>query len=103
MSEVLLWVLHGIGGVMLGWGVRGIWIVIKSKEAVGHEQRYVTTCDCMRPAAWGDFVRHEDYETLAAENARLRAELEQSRDLTVEMSKRCNATALVADWLERNQ
>lgn len=41
-------------------------------------------------------------DTLAAENARLRAELEQSRDLIVEMSKHCNATALVADWLERN-
>ena len=39
---------------------------------------------------------------LEAENARLRAELEQSRDLIVEMSKHCNATALVADWLERN-
>ena len=39
---------------------------------------------------------------LAAENARLRAELEQSRDLIIEMSKHCNATALVADWLERN-
>lgn len=38
-----------------------------------------------------------------AENARLRAELEQSRDLIVEMSKHCNATALVADWLERSQ
>ena len=44
----------------------------------------------------------EDYAALAAENARLRAELEQSRDLIVEMSKHCNATALVADWLERN-
>lgn len=42
-------------------------------------------------------------DALAAENARLRAELEQSRDLIVEMSKHCNATALVADWLERNQ
>jgi len=38
MSEVFLWVLHGIGCFMLGWGVRGIWIVIKSKEAAGHEQ-----------------------------------------------------------------
>lgn len=41
-------------------------------------------------------------DALAAENARLRAELEQSRDLIVEMSTHCNATALVADWLERN-
>lgn len=44
----------------------------------------------------------EERDALAAENARLRAELEQSRDLIVEMSKHCNATALVADWLERN-
>ena len=41
-------------------------------------------------------------DALAAENARLRAELEQSRDLIVEMSRHCNATKMVADWLERN-
>lgn len=51
----------------------------------------------------GEYVMHADYVAFAAENARLRAELEQSRDLIVEMSKHCNATALVADWLERNQ
>ena len=45
---------------------------------------------------------HAEAEALRAENARLRAELEQSRDLIVEMSTHCNATALVADWLERN-
>lgn len=50
----------------------------------------------------GLYVEFPDYEALAAENARLRAELEQSRDLIIEMSKHCNATALVADWLERN-
>lgn len=44
----------------------------------------------------------KEAEALRAENARLRAALEQSRDLIVEMSKHCNATALVADWLERN-
>lgn len=38
MNEVFPWVLHGIGCFMLGWGVRGIWIAIKSKEAAGHEQ-----------------------------------------------------------------
>lgn len=44
-----------------------------------------------------------ELDALRADNGRLRAELEQSRDLIVEMSKHCNATALVADWLERNQ
>lgn len=48
------------------------------------------------------YVLATDYAALEAENARLRAELEQSRDLIVEMSTHCNATALVADWLERN-
>jgi len=52
-------------------------------------------------ARWLDTFK--EAEALRAENARLRAELEQSRDLIVEMSKHCNATKLVADWLERNQ
>ena len=39
---------------------------------------------------------------LEAERDSLRAELEQSRDLIVEMSKHCNATALVANWLGHN-
>ena len=47
-------------------------------------------------------IRKPTDAALEAENALLRAELEQSRDLIVEMSKHCNATALVADWLERN-
>ena len=51
-------------------------------------------------ARWLDTFK--EAEALRAENARLRAELEQSRDLIIEMSKHCNATALVADWLERN-
>ena len=51
-------------------------------------------------ARWLDTFK--EAEALRDENARLRAELEQSRDLIVEMSKHCNATALVADWLERN-
>lgn len=51
-------------------------------------------------ARWLDTFK--EAEALRAENARLRAELEQSRDLIVEMSTHCNATALVADWLERN-
>lgn len=42
-------------------------------------------------------------EALRSKVEALRAELEQSRDLIVEMSTHCNATALVADWLERNQ
>lgn len=36
-------------------------------------KRYVTTCDCMSPAAWGDYVRHDDYAALEAELAKLRA------------------------------
>ena len=52
-------------------------------------------------ARWLDTFK--EAEALRAENARLRAELEQSRDLIVEMSTHCNASALVADWLERNQ
>ena len=51
-------------------------------------------------ARWLDTFK--EAEALRSENARLRAELEQSRDLIVEMSTHCNATALVADWLERN-
>lgn len=43
-------------------------------------KRYVTTCDCMSPAAWGDYVRYDDYATLEAENAKLRAELEAIAD-----------------------
>lgn len=46
-------------------------------------------------ARWLDTFK--EAEALRAENARLRAELEQSRDLIVEMSTHCNATALVAD------
>ena len=52
-------------------------------------------------ARWLDTFK--EAEAPRAENARLRAVLEQSRDLIVEMSTHCNATALVADWLERNQ
>ena len=36
-------------------------------------KRYVVTCDCMSEAAWGDYVRHDDYATLEAESAKLRA------------------------------
>ena len=39
---------------------------------------------------------------LEAERDALRAELEQSRELIIEMSKHFNATALVADWLGHN-
>lgn len=37
-------------------------------------KRYVTTCDCMSEASWGDYVRHDDY-------ARLEQECERLRDL----------------------
>ena len=65
-------------------------------------EEYIIDADSVR-ASWR-LIRgyREQIEALRAENARLRAELEQSRDLIVEMSKHCNATALVADWLERN-
>ena len=33
MSEGFLWVLHGIGFFMLGWGVLGIWISITNTHA----------------------------------------------------------------------
>lgn len=39
-------------------------------------KRYVTTCDCMSPAAWGDYVRYDDYAALEAENAKLKGEYE---------------------------
>ena len=66
-------------------------------------EEYIIDSDSVR-ASWR-LIRgyREQIDALLAENARLRAELEQSRDLIVEMSKHCNATALVADWLERNQ
>lgn len=66
-------------------------------------EEYVIDADSVR-ASWR-LIRgyREQIDALLAENARLRADLEQSRDLIVEMSKHCNATALVADWLERNQ
>lgn len=41
-------------------------------------------------------------EALRVENERLRQELAESRNLIVEMSTHCNATALVTGWLERN-
>ena len=65
-------------------------------------EEYIIDADSVR-ASWR-LIRgyREQIETLRAQNARLRAELEQSRDLIIEMSKHCNATALVADWLERN-
>lgn len=40
-------------------------------------KRYVTTCDCMSEAAWGDYVRHEDYARLEQECERLRNALEK--------------------------
>lgn len=42
-------------------------------------KRYVTTCDCMSEAAWGDYVRHSDYEALRTQVAELRAENERLR------------------------
>ena len=62
-------------------------------------EEYIIDSDSVR-ASWR-LIRgyREQIDALLAENARLRAELEQSRDLIVEMSKHCNATALVANWL----
>jgi len=34
-------------------------------------KRYVTTCDCMSEASWGDYVRHSEYEALQSLNAEL--------------------------------
>lgn len=38
-------------------------------------KRYVTTCDCMSEASWGDYVRHADYARLEQECERLRSAL----------------------------
>lgn len=43
---------------------------------MGEVDRYVTTCDCMSKASWGDYVRFSDYDALRAENAELVAALE---------------------------
>ena len=42
-------------------------------------KRFVTTCDCMSEAAWGDYVRHSDYAALEAECERLSNELNNMR------------------------
>lgn len=47
-------------------------------------------------AKWREAI--DEAHALAAENARLRAELEQSRDLIVEMSTHCNATAVLGGF-----
>jgi hypothetical protein len=39
-------------------------------------KRFVTTCDCVSEADWGDYVRHSDYAALEAECVRLREALE---------------------------
>ena len=38
-------------------------------------KRYVTTCDCMSEAVWGDYVRQDDYARLEQECERLRADM----------------------------
>ena len=60
-------------------------------------EEYIIDTDSVR-ASWRLLREYrEQIEALRAENARLRAEPEQSRDLIVEMSKHCNATALAAN------
>lgn len=46
-------------------------------------KRYVTTCDCMSEASWGDYVQHEDYAALEAECARLRKTIAAAQRVTV--------------------
>ena len=46
-------------------------------------KRYVVTCDCMSEAAWGDYVRHDDYAALEAERDSLRQQLAE-RDAQIE-------------------
>lgn len=41
-------------------------------------KRYVTTCDCMSEAGWGDYVRHDDY-----------ARLEQECDTAMQLLAQC--------------
>ena len=57
-------------------------------------KRYVTTCDCMSPAAWGDYVRHDDYAALEAELATVKKVaygnmelLDENRNLQAELAK----------------
>ena len=39
-------------------------------------KRYVTTCDCMREASWGDYVHQAAYAAVAAERDTLRKAVE---------------------------
>lgn len=61
-------------------------------------KRYVTTCDCMSEAVWGDYVRHEDYTRLEQECERLRLALNDAAksmhwiQSNTPMSKRIAAT-----------
>lgn len=57
-------------------------------------KRYVTTCDCMSPAAWGDYVRYDDYAALEAELAKLRAGQEPVAYITGQFAGRCVIEAI---------
>ena len=48
---------------------------------MGEVDRYVTTCDCMSKASWGDYVRFSDYDALRAENAELVAALIEAQKI----------------------
>ena len=48
---------------------------------MGEVDRYVTTCDCMSKASWGDYVRFSDYDALRAELAELVAALIEAQKI----------------------
>ena len=62
-------------------------------------KRYVTTCDCMSEAAWGDYVRHNDYAALEAECERLRADAERYRWLRDSEQLEPDQFGALNEWL----
>lgn len=63
-------------------------------------KRYVTTCDCMSEAVWGDYVRQDDYAQLSQECERLSNELNNMRiSWGLMQSERAAALNQVAGFL----
>ena len=64
-------------------------------------KRYMATCDCMRPASWGDYVRHSDYAALETECERLADELARKSVITGDCIARCQRLADERDALRQ--